>query len=85
MDVSIGGVSYDSGKLVRGGGAPHPYSGSGYMEPGFSELDVARREPMDSSIEAMHPLDPPPPDVLLALLARNKALEGIDSLYNKLN
>lgn len=27
MDVSIGGVSYDSGKLVRGGGAPHPYSG----------------------------------------------------------
>lgn len=35
-----------------------------------------RRDSMDPSLEAMHPLDPPPPDVLLALLARNKALEG---------
>ncbi|GBP48199.1 hypothetical protein EVAR_27586_1 [Eumeta japonica] len=26
---------------------------------------------------ALHPLDPPPPDVLLALLARNKALEAV--------
>lgn len=56
---------------------------SGYMETGFSELDVPRRDPMDPSIEAMHPLDPPPPDVLLALLARNKALEGIETSYTK--
>lgn len=40
--------------------------------------DCERREvPMDATLEAMHhSLDPPPPDVLLALLARNKALEG---------
>lgn len=31
---------------------------------------------MDAALESMHQLDPPPPDVLLALLARNKALEG---------
>lgn len=40
--------------------------------------DCERREvPMDATLGAMHhSLDPPPPDVLLALLARNKALEG---------
>lgn len=40
--------------------------------------DCERRElPLDATLDAMqHPLDPPPPDVLLALLARNKALEG---------
>lgn len=31
---------------------------------------------MNAAIDTMHQLDPPPPDVLLALLARNKALEG---------
>ncbi|XP_069357662.1 LIM/homeobox protein Lhx3 isoform X3 [Maniola hyperantus] len=48
------------------------------MELGFCEVDVGRerRDSMDPSLEAMHPLDPPPPDVLLALLARNKALEA---------
>lgn len=40
--------------------------------------DCERREvSMDATLDTMrHPLDPPPPDVLLALLARNKALEG---------
>lgn len=32
-------------------------------------------------MESMHQLDPPPPDVLLALLARNKALEGKPSAH----
>ncbi|XP_026322180.1 LIM/homeobox protein Lhx3 isoform X3 [Hyposmocoma kahamanoa] len=31
---------------------------------------------MDAALDTMHQLDPPPPDVLLALLARNKALEA---------
>lgn len=38
--------------------------------------EVRREGPMDAALEPMHALDPPPPDVLLALLARNKALEG---------
>lgn len=50
------------------------------METGYGDVVVeceARRDAsMDTALEAMHPLDPPPPDVLLALLARNKALEG---------
>lgn len=48
------------------------------MESGYNELvqDCRAREiPMGTTLD-MHPLDPPPPDVLLALLARNKALEG---------
>lgn len=52
---------------------------TGFMNTGFCEVDVAleRIGSMDPTLEAMHPLDPPPPDVLLALLARNKALEGM--------
>lgn len=44
-----------------------------------SSVVLGRREVMDAALEtatALHTLDPPPPDVLLALLARNKALEG---------
>lgn len=29
-----------------------------------------------NALDSMHQLDPPPPDVLLALIARNKTLEG---------
>ncbi|CAF4759744.1 unnamed protein product [Pieris macdunnoughi] len=80
MDVSFGGVSCDSGKLVRGGGAPQPSPEvyGGFMDTGFCEVGAerARDVSMAASLEVMHPLDPPPPDVLLALLARNKALEG---------
>ncbi|CAH2243506.1 jg9399 [Pararge aegeria aegeria] len=47
MDVSTGGVSYDSGKLVRGGGAPrYPYS-VGLSDSGGKKLLLngrARRE-----------------------------------------
>ncbi|XP_023936665.1 LIM/homeobox protein Lhx3 isoform X1 [Bicyclus anynana] len=47
------------------------------MELAYREIDVGtERDSMDPPLEAMHPLDPPPPDVLLALLARNKALEA---------
>ncbi|XP_041976551.1 LIM/homeobox protein Lhx3 isoform X3 [Aricia agestis] len=42
----------------------------------YCETDGLKRLPMDPALDAMHPLDPPPPDVLLALLARNKALEA---------
>lgn len=53
----------------------------GFMEAGYGEVvagcEVRREDaPMDAGLDSMHPLDPPPPDVLLALLARNKALEG---------
>lgn len=52
----------------------------GSMEAAYGEVVAgceARRDgPMDATLDPMHPLDPPPPDVLLALLARNKALEG---------
>lgn len=37
---------------------------------------------MDTALDTMHQLDPPPPDVLLALLARNKALEGKMTAYH---
>ncbi|CAD0196126.1 unnamed protein product [Chrysodeixis includens] len=52
-----------------------------FMEAGYGEVVVGcevRRDdaPMDAGLDSMHPLDPPPPDVLLALLARNKALEA---------
>lgn len=47
---------------------------SGLMEAGFGAECEARE--MGSPLGSMHALDPPPPDVLLALLARNKALEG---------
>lgn len=48
------------------------------MEAGFVEsaLMLAEREPRLEAPDVLHPLDPPPPDVLIALLARNKALEG---------
>ncbi|CAH4003855.1 unnamed protein product [Pieris brassicae] len=48
-----------------------------FMDSGFCEVgaEQARDVSMAASLEVMHPLDPPPPDVLLALLARNKALE----------
>ncbi|CAH2104575.1 unnamed protein product [Euphydryas editha] len=49
------------------------------MDTRFCEVNVGRKHrksSMEPTLEAMHPLDPPPPDVLLALLARNKALEG---------
>lgn len=52
----------------------------GLMEAEYSEVvascEARRDAPMDATLDTMHPLDPPPPDVLLALLARNKALEG---------
>ncbi|CAH2243504.1 jg9398 [Pararge aegeria aegeria] len=56
------------------------------MELEFCDIDVGRerRDSMDPALEAMHPLDPPPPDVLLALLARNKALEEANVLYHDL-
>lgn len=41
-----------------------------------SALMLAEREPRLEAPDVLHPLDPPPPDVLIALLARNKALEG---------
>lgn len=58
---------------------------AGLMEAEYGEVvagcEVRREDaPMDATLDAMHPLDPPPPDVLLALLARNKALEGTDTL-----
>ncbi|CAK1549959.1 unnamed protein product [Leptosia nina] len=46
------------------------------MEPEFVAFGPKQDPSMASSLEIMHPLDPPPPDVLLALLARNKALEA---------
>ncbi|KAH9640240.1 hypothetical protein HF086_013439 [Spodoptera exigua] len=50
------------------------------MEAEYSEVvascEARRDAPMEATLDTMHPLDPPPPDVLLALLARNKALEG---------
>lgn len=51
---------------------------SGLMETGLPDVTCDRRQhaSMDTTLDTMHPLDPPPPDVLLALLARNKALEG---------
>ncbi|XP_022820941.1 LIM/homeobox protein Lhx3 isoform X2 [Spodoptera litura] len=52
----------------------------GLMEAEYSEVvagcEARRDAPMDATLDTMHPLDPPPPDVLLALLARNKALEA---------
>lgn len=57
----------------------------GLMEAEFG-VECERREdaPMDATLDTMHPLDPPPPDVLLALLARNKALEGRYAKYKRL-
>lgn len=52
------------------------------METGYGDVvqDCGARDgPMGTTLD-MHPLDPPPPDVLLALLARNKALEGEEIL-----
>lgn len=52
------------------------------METGYGDgvrYCGARDGPMGTTLD-MHPLDPPPPDVLLALLARNKALEGEEIL-----
>lgn len=42
----------------------------------MTDCETRREAPLEASLDAMHPLEPPPPDVLLALLARNKALEG---------
>ncbi|CAH2066854.1 unnamed protein product, partial [Iphiclides podalirius] len=53
------------------------------METGYGDVVQdcgASADPMGTTLD-MHPLDPPPPDVLLALLARNKALEGEDETY----
>lgn len=57
-------------------------------QTGFAKTDICevavgpeRIDSMDPSLEAMHPLDPPPPDVLLALLARNKTLEGMKNTF----
>ncbi|CAG4944635.1 unnamed protein product [Colias eurytheme] len=53
-----------------------------FMESGFGEVESERDRriaSMAASLEVMHPLDPPQPDVLLALLARNKALEVVTS------
>lgn len=49
---------------------------SALMEGGYGDVECVAREGQMDGLETMHPLDPPPPDVLLALLARNKALEG---------
>lgn len=48
------------------------------MEAGFVEnaLMLTEHEPRLDAPGALRALDPPPPDVLIALLARNKALEG---------
>lgn len=59
---------------------------SAFMETVYSNI-VAGCEPcgeipMDTALDTIHQLDPPPPDVLLALLARNKALEGEVSVTN---
>lgn len=48
---------------------------TGYSDP-VSACEARVGGSMEASLDNMHPLDPPPPDVLLALLARNKALEG---------
>nr|XP_021206851.1 LIM/homeobox protein Lhx3 isoform X3 [Bombyx mori] len=43
----------------------------------MTECEQRREGPMDAgALDTIHQLDPPPPDVLLALLARNKALEA---------
>ncbi|CAH2104574.1 unnamed protein product [Euphydryas editha] len=47
MDVSTGGVSHDSGKLVRGGGAPRHPGSRGLSDSGGEKLLLngrARRE-----------------------------------------
>lgn len=49
---------------------------TGLMEAYGEAEECERRDGLGSPLEGMHALDPPPPDVLLALLARNKALEG---------
>ncbi|CAH0700566.1 unnamed protein product [Spodoptera exigua] len=61
---------------VRESGTMHSEA---LMEAEYSEVvascEARRDAPMEATLDTMHPLDPPPPDVLLALLARNKALE----------
>lgn len=62
------------------------YESGGAMENAFgdvmTECEQRREGPMDAgALDTIHQLDPPPPDVLLALLARNKALEGDNSYY----
>ncbi|XP_063376381.1 LIM/homeobox protein Lhx3 isoform X1 [Cydia fagiglandana] len=42
----------------------------------YGDVECVSRAGQMDALETMHPLDPPPPDVLLALLARNKALEA---------
>lgn len=49
---------------------------------GYVEGAVVLEPRLEAPADALHPLDPPPPDVLIALLARNKALEGKSYWYS---